>query len=463
MKRIKWTTYIGILFLILTSFGIFYPHTNCQAKIPEVSAEAACVMDVQSGAILVDKNMKKKEYPASITKIMTTLVALENSSPEEMVTYDQTAFANWESGASNIEIVDGEEMSMKESLYGIMLASANEACNGVANYIAGDIDTYVGMMNARAETMGCENTHFSNTNGLFNESHYTCPYDMALIAREAMKNSTFREIVGTKTYHMKKTNKRKKGYLLSNHHKMLNPVDMPKYGYEYCEGGKTGYTWRCKWTLVTYAKKDNMELVCVTMRSDGPAPLEPNCYTDTTKLLNYCFEKYQKQEIQTAGSAWKDYVFTRFSPLYDLDDPLISLEDGAGYILKKKDDPSQVQQEVSFYETPIQKNGKMAIGKIVIKNQDQVVGGSEIFYNPTKKNPDQTIDLNVWYEEANGAQKAPISWKKVVWILFLSVFGLAVLLLAFLRIRVVWIRNQRKRRYRSRERQNRRYKDYWNS
>lgn len=118
-----------------------------------VSAEAACVMDLQSGTVLYDKNMNKKEYPASITKIMTTLVAMDNSSLSETVKYDDRAYTNWESRASNIGIVDGEKLSMEDSLYAIMLASANEVCNGVAIHVAGSIENYVAKMNEKAKNL----------------------------------------------------------------------------------------------------------------------------------------------------------------------------------------------------------------------------------------------------------------------------------------------------------------------
>ena len=228
-----------------------------------VSAEAACVMDLQSGTVLYDKNMNKKEYPASITKIMTTLVAMDNSSLSETVKYDDRAYTNWESRASNIGIVDGEKLSMEDSLYAIMLASANEVCNGVAIHVAGSIENYVAKMNEKAKELGCKNTHFMNPNGLWNKDHYTSPYDMALIGRAAMQNENFRTIASTKYYDIGKSNKRKYIDPMGNHHKMLNPGNMPQYGYKYCIGGKTGYTDKCRYTLVTFAKKGNIRAVMI--------------------------------------------------------------------------------------------------------------------------------------------------------------------------------------------------------
>lgn len=215
---------------LLAGLGISTEYAGAERKsAPSISAEAGCVIDVQSGAVLYDKNMNKREYPASITKIMTTLVALENCSLSEEVEYGKSAFANWEPGASNASIEVGEKINMKESLYAVMLASANEACNGVADHIAGSIDAFVGKMNEKAQSLGCKNTHFANTNGLWKKDHYTTAYDMALIGRAAIQNKDFKEITGTRLFIMSKTNKRKAGYPLACHHKMLNPGDYPQY------------------------------------------------------------------------------------------------------------------------------------------------------------------------------------------------------------------------------------------
>ena len=148
--------------LIFCAIGLLLGSVTSEAKKkPSVTAESAIVMDVQSGAILYEKNIDKREYPASITKVMTALVAIENSSLSETVTYSRNAVTNLESGASNIEIQPGEKLSMEDSLYAILLMSANEACNGVAEHVAGSIDNFVAMMNQKAKELGCTGTHFT--------------------------------------------------------------------------------------------------------------------------------------------------------------------------------------------------------------------------------------------------------------------------------------------------------------
>lgn len=158
-------------------------------------------MDVQSGAILYEKNIDKREYPASITKVMTALVAIENSSLSETVTYSRNAVTNLESGASNIEIQPGEKLSMEDSLYAILLMSANEACNGVAEHVAGSIDNFVAMMNQKAKELGCTGTNFANANGLWMSNHYTTAHDMALISQEAYKILHLQKLPNETLYH----------------------------------------------------------------------------------------------------------------------------------------------------------------------------------------------------------------------------------------------------------------------
>lgn len=416
-----------------------------------VSAEAACVMDLQSGTVLYDKNMNKKEYPASITKIMTTLVAMDNSSLSETVKYDDRAYTNWESRASNIGIVDGEKLSMEDSLYAIMLASANEVCNGVAIHVAGSIENYVAKMNEKAKELGCKNTHFMNPNGLWNNDHYTSPYDMALIGRAAMQNENFRTIASTKYYDIGKSNKRKYIDPMGNHHKMLNPGNMPQYGYKYCIGGKTGYTDKCRYTLVTFAKKGNMELVCVVMKVDGSPYMDTNAYTDTTRLFNYCFEKYDKTMIQddTSNEINKEYLFTNFSPFYSKDTSSLHVDSDAGVILPKGVALDKTEKKVTYLQTPEKQNGKNVIGHISYTYNGEDVGGADIYYDATDAATlKDSINMTEWFKEAEmTAKKEPFPVKKVMLIVILVICVAGVSCACVIRIRGYQQKTEYRRRY----------------
>lgn len=256
---------------------------------PQVAAESAIIMEASTGAILYEKNIHDEHYPASITKIMTTLLAIENSSLDEVVTFSREAIFGIERDSSHIGIDVDEQLSMENCLYGIMLASANEVSYAVAEHVGGDLDSFIDMMNKKAKELGCENTHFSNANGLPDETHYTTAYDMALISRAALELDTFRTVVATPRYTIPATNIQPETRYIENHHKMLRNT---KYHYDGCEGGKTGYTTVALNTLVTFAKRGDMELICVTMKTQGT-----QVYTDTALLLDYGFNNFHMENV----------------------------------------------------------------------------------------------------------------------------------------------------------------------
>lgn len=259
---------------------------------PQIGSESGIVMDIQTGTILYEKNIEQQHYPASITKIMTALLAVENSKMDEVVTFSKDSVYKTE--GSGIARDVGEEMTMEQCLYGMMLESSNECAYAIAEHVGGTFDKFVQMMNEKAVALGCTNTHFNNPHGLPDENHYTSAHDMARIARAAYRNETFRLICGTKSYTIPKTNKHTtEETYLQNHHNMLVAHTTPDFLYEYCTGGKTGYTSVARYTLVTYAEKDGMSLVSVIMRNeDGRGQ-----YEDTRSLLDFGFDNFQMVNV----------------------------------------------------------------------------------------------------------------------------------------------------------------------
>lgn len=420
------------LALLLCILSVLILNNKAQAA-PSISADSAIVMDMQSGTILYEKNMDKKQYPASITKIMTGLIAIENSSLSETVTYSYDAVMNLESGASNISIKPGEKLTMEQSLYAILLMSANEACNGVAEHIAGSVDNFVKMMNQKAKELGCTGTHFANTNGLWMKNHYTTAHDMAIISRAAYKNPIFAKITGTKRYNIGKTNKTKETRYLYNHHGMLYASTFSQYLYEYCVGGKTGYTSKCRYTLVTYAKKNNMTLVSVIMKAPKSPWETPNEYTDTTEILNYGFKNYNRHPISqdTTSIVNTNYLFTKFSPYYNTENSPISVEKDAGIILPKGASVNDTERKLDMYDTPKQiSKTKKIIGKMTYTYNGKEVGGTEIYYEE-KNQPilNDSVDLSEWFDDAvEKANEEPFPWKKffIIVLIVLGVAGLVV-------------------------------------
>lgn len=271
---------------ILTVFPTEVKATEYWPDGPAVESPCAILMEMTTGTVLYEKNSTEQNYPASITKILTTLVALENSELDEVVTFSTDAINKTE--GSGIARDYGEQMTMEQCLYAVMLSSANECAYAVAEHVGGTIENFVAMMNEKVKELGCTATHFTNPHGLFDENHYTSCYDMALIARAAYENETFRIITGTARYTIPPTNKHEEETPLQNHNEMLYPWQYLKYRYEYCTGGKTGYTDVARTTLVTYAEKDGMKLVCVVMRTERPSQ-----WTDSTNLFNYGFDNFQ--------------------------------------------------------------------------------------------------------------------------------------------------------------------------
>lgn len=280
------------------STGVEEDYLQSDAKVPKLYSDAAILMDAKTGEILFQKNPQKKEYPASITKCMTSLVAIENNDLNDIITYSEDAIFNVESNSSGVALDVGEQLTVDQSLYGAMLESANECCNGLAEHTAGSVEGFVELMNAKAKELGCVNTHFMNANGLYNKNHYTCVYDMALIVKEALKNENWRNYSGTLVYEMPPTNKQKETRYWRNHHSFVNKDLLYDSTTYTVEGGKTGYTVKCKNTLVSYAKSNSsdMELICVVMRCEDyfyKNGRSFSCvYKDTSNLFDYGFNNF---------------------------------------------------------------------------------------------------------------------------------------------------------------------------
>lgn len=172
---------------------------------PQIGAQAAILMDANTGVILYSKNIHERLYPASTTKIMTALLAMENGSLDDMVEFSHEAVFSVPADGSNMGMDEGESITLEECLYGIMVASANEAANAAGEYVSGSIDDFVALMNKRAEEMGCTDTHFMNTNGLHDPEHYTSAYDLALISSYFFRNEMLCKISNTDRHHFEPT------------------------------------------------------------------------------------------------------------------------------------------------------------------------------------------------------------------------------------------------------------------
>lgn len=256
-------------------------------EAPELYSEIALLMDADTGAILYEKNIYEKTYPASTTKLMTGLLTVENCNLSEIVYTSYAAATSVAFDDSNIGSKVGEEYTVEQALYALLVHSANEVAYALAEHVGGDLPSFVMMMNMRAEELGALNTHFNNASGLHDEHHYTTAYDLAMIGRACLNNATFVAFDSYAGYYfMPPTNKTSITRTLMPRNEMLKGG---KYYYEYCKGGKTGFTDEAGYTLVTFAEKNGVRLIAVTLRSGKNQRFE-----DCTKLFEYGFANFTK-------------------------------------------------------------------------------------------------------------------------------------------------------------------------
>ena len=266
-----------------------------------IMAEGGIVMDFNSGAVLFGQNIHQASPPASITKLLTALVVLENASLDETVTFSQDAVYNVESGSGNkLSLETGDQLSVEDCLYVLLLVSSNQAANALAEHVGGSREGFVEMMNEKIRELGCEESHFANPSGLNDDSQYVSPYDMALIARAAFSNETLLEIDSSRTYEMPATINNPDGATIEMEHRLLVTED-PTSEF-YCEGataGKTGYTSLAGNTLVTYAVRDGRELIAVVLKGS-----QPQYYLDSKNLIEFGFSNFQNLNIAENETAY---------------------------------------------------------------------------------------------------------------------------------------------------------------
>ena len=246
---------------------------------PSILSSSAVLIDADTGAILYDKDCHSKAFPASTTKIMTALLAIENNSLDEVITFSRAAANSYKWDESNTGTREGEQFTLEQALYATLLKSANEVAYGIAEHVAGSIPAFAAMMNERAKELGALNTHFNNANGLSDPDHYTTAYDLAMIGRACFNNSTFMLIDSAESYKIGPTNKTAETRNFPQRHGMLKGNN---YYYEYCKGGKTGFTDESGYTLISFAQKDDMRLICVVMREAD----DKSRYADTKTLFD---------------------------------------------------------------------------------------------------------------------------------------------------------------------------------
>lgn len=259
---------------------------------PAVTAKSAILLDASTGTVLYAKDIHEKMYPASTTKLLTCLIAAENLDLSDTITFSESAIAAVPADGSNIGMSVGETITVEEALYGLMVGSANEVANALAEKVSGSIDAFVQKMNERAAELGCTESHFVNTNGLYDDNHYTSAHDLGRIALAFFDNEVCRKVGNCATYHFQATDTQPDDFTLTNKHELITGAT----SYTGIIGGKTGYTSQSHENLVTGCEQGDRRLICVVMREDSPAQFE-----DTVTLFNYGYEEFTAVSIENTA------------------------------------------------------------------------------------------------------------------------------------------------------------------
>ena len=309
---------------------------------PLIGAKAAILIEANTGAVLYSKNIDEALFPASITKLMTCLVAVENCPLDEIITVNQSAIDANEPDGSHMSLIAGEQLTLEELLHGILISSANEACNVVAEHIAGSMDDFVNMMNERAAALGCTNTHFVTTNGLHNDDHYVSAHDMALIAQAFFSHDILCRISGIADYHMEENAFHEEHYLHSKNHLLEGQSQY----YEFIVGSKTGFTSLSRQTLVSCAERDGMRLICVILMEESPYQFD-----DTIKLFDYGFSNFSAITVSNYDNSYdinhSDF-FNAGNDIFGSTSPIISMDNSSKIILPNNLDFSETESTISY-------------------------------------------------------------------------------------------------------------------
>ena len=297
MKFFKKILILFFINLLLLSNTIYVFGATNDSNEPNLISRAAILIDNKSDKILYSKNMNEKMFPASTTKIVTAIIVLEHCSLNETVTASYDAISSIPNGYVTANIDGGEELTVEELLELLLVHSANDAANVLAEYVGGSIDSFVSMMNTKVNELGLDNTHFTNTYGLQNENHYTSAYDLSIIMKYCLKNDTFRKIAGSASCSIPATNKSEaRSYSSTN--ELIIP-DNSNY-YSFVTVGKTGFTTEAGECLVSCAYKNNMELICVVLGGSTVNNISTR-FSESKTLYEYGFDNFSIKNISNTG------------------------------------------------------------------------------------------------------------------------------------------------------------------
>lgn len=401
-----------------------------------VQAKSAMLIEMGTNQVLFEQNADQRIYPASLTKIMTCMLTLEHGNLSDVITVSETAMQGLSAAGSTANIQPGEQLTLEELLYCMMLSSANEACNIAGEYVAGSVDGFVAMMNERAAELGCTGTHFNNPHGLHDENHYTTARDLSIIAREALKNETFRTITSTVTHEVPPTNV-SEARSLSTTNLLITPNS--HYYYEPAKGVKTGFTSQAGLCLVSTASNGRMELLSVLCGADyvflDTGEQENQNFTETKALFEYGFANFSYTKVLTTlYPITQVEVLNTGGPEYSL----LAPDHEVTALLPADYDEQDIVQEISLrspqgVEAPIAQG--QVLGHVKVSYQDHMLGESDLVAITDIPRATMTVQA----EETKSF--LAVNWWKI---LFFCLLGFVLLYVA-----LICVNRWRARKYRA--------------
>lgn len=362
------------LLILICIITILLPITNVFAETLNINGEAAILMDYDSGETLFEKNSHLKLYNASTTKMLTAILAVENSSLDELVTVDQEVVSLTK--GSHISLEPGEVLTMEQLLHALLISSSNDSALAIAKHVGGTIENFISKMNQKANELGALDSNFVNPNGLHDDRHFSSAYDLALIGREAMNNEIICNIVGKVTYEIPPTNMKTDSRYLKTTNKLLYSTELiDRNGtlvpirYEYASGVKTGYTPQSMNCLVSYGEKNNQRLISVVLKSDGNM-----VFSDTQELLDFGFDNFSNTPIANLNE------FIDNIPVIDGEYPVVAgvLDRNIMYPTSEAN-LNMIEKKVAFQDNlqaPIDKG--QILGQVEYLLDGKVIGGGNI-------------------------------------------------------------------------------------
>lgn len=368
---------IKLIFIAIFIVSSFYPNKvlgeninsnennikdNLQVEkdiFEDITAPNLILAETNTGRILYERNADKRIYPASLTKLMTAILVVENCELDEIVTVSENAVFSVPVDYVNANLQVGEELTVEDLLYVMLIPSANDAANALAEHVGGNVESFSTMMNTRAKELGCTGSNFTNPSGLHQEEHYTTTRDLLLISNKAIENNFIKKILKTTTYSLPSTNKYTKDtrrFTTTNY--MIRP-SLTKFYCDYCIGAKTGYTGEAKNCVVEFAEKDGIGLTAIVMGEN--ARVKGQKFLDAKIMFEHVFNNYEIHQIAKKNELYKTINISNGTK--ETRSLNILYKDNIG-ILKEKDNNNNVENSIEYTNiiAPIQKGD--IVGKI---------------------------------------------------------------------------------------------------